>query len=58
MSGTIRAIRRALTSPSNHELVHFHLHHDGRAFVCDLSQCESPALTQDEVSARARTPNS
>jgi hypothetical protein len=31
------------------ETVHFHLDRDGRAFVCDVARCDSPALTETEL---------
>jgi hypothetical protein len=45
-----------LASEFTSEAVHFHLHHDGRPFVCDLDRCGSPALTLSEVERRAARP--
>jgi hypothetical protein len=50
------SIRRILTSTPAQEAVHFHLHHDGLPFVCDLDRCSSPALTLGEVERRAARP--
>ena len=47
------SIRRMLVSRPSRAAVHFHLHHDGRAFVCDFAHCDSPALTLGEVERRA-----
>jgi len=47
------SLRRALTAAPAREAVHFHLGHDGRAFVCDLARCESAALSLSDVERRA-----
>jgi hypothetical protein len=47
------SIRRMLASAPTTEAVHFHLHHDGQPFVCDVDRCGSPALTLGEVERRA-----
>ena len=49
MRPTLGALRRALTGPPARDGVHFHLHHDGRPFVCDRAHCDSPALTLQDV---------
>jgi hypothetical protein len=45
-------IRRMLVAPPAREAVHFHLHHDGRPFVCDFPRCDSPAFTLDDLDGR------
>jgi hypothetical protein len=52
MTSSVRAkISRMLNPPHPREAAHFHLRHDGRPFVCDVSRCESPALTLNELDA-------
>jgi hypothetical protein len=52
MNPKIKArIRRALNPSHTREAVHFHLARDGRPFVCDVSRCDSPALTVDDLGA-------
>ena len=41
--------RRLLATAPPRETVHFHLDRDGHAFVCDVTHCDSPALTQTEL---------
>jgi hypothetical protein len=52
MTSNIRArIRRVLNPSQTREAVHFHLGREGQPFVCDVSRCDSPALTLDELDA-------
>jgi hypothetical protein len=44
-----RSIRRMLRSRPRQAPLHFHLHHDGRPYVCDFARCESPALTLVDI---------
>jgi len=48
-----RAFRASLTPDP--QLIHFHLDADGRAFVCDIDQCDSAALSLSEASWSAAT---
>jgi hypothetical protein len=48
-SSLTRSIRRMLTSRPRQAPLHFHLHRDGRPYVCDFARCESPALTLVDV---------
>jgi hypothetical protein len=50
------SLRHILTPALGQENVHFHLHHDGVPFVCDLDRCDSPALTLGEVERRTARP--
>jgi hypothetical protein len=52
MTSNLKAkISLILNPPHPRDAVHFHLRHDGRPFVCDLSRCDSPALTLNELDA-------
>lgn len=50
MTSTITTtLKRMLRPQAQAAAVHFHLHRDGRPFVCDLDRCDSAALTLGEV---------
>jgi hypothetical protein len=52
MNSSLRTrIRRVLNPSQTREAVHFHLSREGRPFVCDVSRCDSPALSLDELDA-------
>jgi hypothetical protein len=52
ITASIGRVLRPASIPTR-EAVHFHLHHDGEPFVCDLSRCDSPAVTLGDVESAA-----
>jgi hypothetical protein len=55
MTSRLTASLRSILAPvPRRETTHFHLGHDGRAFVCDFHRCDSPALSLGEVAPGGR----